>query len=241
MPPAIRIDFSRPIALFPLPAVIVFPHTAEWLVAFEARYRQLVEDCLRARRDGNILTAAPFAMATYATRQWSGERIGEPALRPAVCVVKIVDHRPLADGRHQLLIHGIARAAIDSIAEPDGRRLYRLARLRPIDTRVGGPRRLPALEAAIARLVQGGELARMSRLEQIRGWIRQGNVPTDVLVEQLNDLLARRDEVRYRLLAEPSGRLRARNALSELSHLADLLAHAAERTEPSALRGIFVN
>jgi hypothetical protein len=280
MPPAIRIDFSRPIALFPLPAVIVFPHTAEWLVAFEARYRQLVEDCLRARTDGNILTAAPFAMATYATRQWTGERIGEPALRPAVCVVKIVDHRPLSDGRHQILMHGITRATIDSIAEPDGRRLYRLARLRPIDTRVGGPRRMPALEAAIGRLLNAGELARLPRLEQVRGWIRQGNVPprrmpaleaaigrllnagelarlprleqvrgwirqgnvpTDVLVEQLNDFLSRRDEVRYRLLAEPSGRLRARNALSELRHLSDLLAHAEERTASPKSRGITLN
>jgi hypothetical protein len=81
----------------------------------------------------------------------------------------------------------------------------------------------------------------MQKFEQIRGWIRQGNVPTDVLVEQLNDFLSRRDEVRYRLLSEPSGRLRARNALSELSHLSDLLSHAAKRTEPSALRGITVN
>jgi len=241
MPPAIRIDFSRPIALFPLPAVIVFPHTAEWLVAFEARYRQLVEDSLRARTDGNILTAAPFAMATYATRQWTGERVGEPALRPAVCVVKIIDHRALADGRHQILIHGMTRATIDSVSEPDGRRLYRLARLRPIDTRVGGPRRMPALEAAIGRLVHTGELARMPRLEQLRGWIRQGNVPTDVLVEQLNDFLARRDEVRYRLLAEPSGRVRARNALSELEHLANVLRHASERTASSTSRGITLN
>ena len=74
----VRIDFSRPIALFPLPAVSLFPHTAEWLVAFEPRYRQMVADCLRARGDGPVLGAAPIAMATYAGRQWTGDRIGEP-------------------------------------------------------------------------------------------------------------------------------------------------------------------
>ncbi len=100
---------------------------------------------------------------------------------------------------------------------------------------------MPALEAAIGRLVHTAELARMPRLEQLRGWIRQGNVPTDVLVEQLNDFLARRDEVRYRLLAEPSGRVRARNALSELEHLANVLRHAAERTASSTSRGITLN
>ena len=77
MASSVQIDFSRPIALFPLPSVVVYPHTAEWIVAFEPRYRQLVEDCLRAHGDGPLLDAAPIAMATYAGRSWSGERIGE--------------------------------------------------------------------------------------------------------------------------------------------------------------------
>lgn len=241
MPPAIRIDFSRPMALFPLPSVVVFPHTAEWLVAFEPRYRQLVEDCLRARTDGDLLTAAPFAMATYASRHWRGARVGEPALRPAVCVVKMVDHRALPDGRHQILIHGMARAEIESIAEPDGRRLYRLARLRPLQVRGEGARRMPGLESSIEQLVNSGELARMPRLEQVRQWIRKGNVPTDVLVEQLNDMLSRGDECRYGLLAESNGRIRARHMLSELSHLHALLGDAARRTPASEMRGTGLN
>ena len=143
MASTVSIDFARPIALFPLPSVALYPHTAEALVAFEPRYRQMVEDCLRARGDGSILGAAPIAMATYAPRQWKGERIGEPALRPVVCVAKIVEHAALDDGRHQVLLHGLSRAKIESIAEPDGRRLYRLARLSPLDARNGPPRRLP--------------------------------------------------------------------------------------------------
>ncbi|MFM7260944.1 MAG: LON peptidase substrate-binding domain-containing protein, partial [bacterium] len=240
-PPAIRIDFARPMALFPLPSVVVFPHTAEWLVAFEPRYRQLVEDCLRARTDGNLLSAAPFAMATYASRHWRGGRIGEPPLRPAVCVVKMVDHRALPDGRHQILIHGMARAQIETIAEPDGRRLYRLARLKPLALRTDATRRLPELEATIERLVNSGELARMPRLEQVRQWIRKGNVPTDVLVEQLNDILSRGDDCRYGLLSESNGRLRARFMLSELSHLSTLLGEASRRTPASETRGTGLN
>ncbi len=241
MPPAIRIDFARPMALFPLPSVVVFPHTAEWLVAFEPRYRQLVEDCLRARTDGKLLSAAPFAMATYASRHWRGARVGEPPLRPAVCVVKMVDHRALPDGRHQILIHGMTRAEIESTAEPDGRRLYRLARLRPLHARNDASRRMPELEASIERLVNSGELARMPRLEQVRQWIRKGNVPTEVLVEQLNDLLSRGDACRYGLLAESNGRLRARFMLSELHHLATLLGDAARRTPASDARGTGLN
>jgi hypothetical protein len=88
-----HIDFSRPIALFPLAGVAIYPHTADWIRVFEPRYRQMVEDCLRARGDGPLLDAAPNAMASSAGRDWAGERVGDPPLRKAVCVAKIVEHR----------------------------------------------------------------------------------------------------------------------------------------------------
>lgn len=100
---------------------------------------------------------------------------------------------------------------------------------------------MPELEASIEKLVNSGELARMPRLEQVRQWIRKGNVPTDVLVEQLNDLLSRGDACRYGLLAEANGRLRARFMLSELHHLATLLGDAARRTPASDTRGMGLN
>lgn len=236
----VHIDFTRPIAVFPLPSVVVYPHTAEWMVAFEPRYRQMVEDCLRARLDGPLLDAAPIAMATYAGRAWTGDRIGDPPLRPAVCVAKIVDHRPLSDGRHQMLLHGFCRARIDTIAEPEGRRLYRLARLSPIDRSVGTPRRLPALESEIEALITRGELRRMQRLDPVREWIRRGSVPTEMILEQLLFMLSRGDDARYRLLEEPSGRARARFALSELAHLSKLLDRAADRSAAGA-RGVSTN
>ena len=253
MSSTVRIDFSRPIALFPLPAVSLYPHTAEWLVAFEPRYRQMVEDCLRARGEGlipgsvpgsvpgSILSAAPIAMATYASRQWNGERIGEPPLRPVVCVAKMIEHTALPDGRHQILLHGVSRARIESIAEPDGRRLYRLARLAPIDARQGPPRRLPGFNHMLSALLAQSQLQRVQRLETVREWLTRGSVPTEVIIEQLLPMLARGDGARYQLLAEPSGRERARFVLSELAHLGQQLSRAVERTPESALRGVHLN
>jgi Lon protease-like protein len=253
MSSTVRIDFSRPIALFPLPAVSLYPHTAEWLVAFEPRYRQMVEDCLRARGEapaagsppgsppGSILSAAPIAMATYASRQWSGQRVGEPPLRPVVCVTKLIEHTALADGRHQVLLHGVSRARIESIAEPDGRRLYRLARLVPIDARPGPPRRLPGFNHMLSALLAQSQLRRVQRLETVREWLTRGSVPTEVIIEQLLPLLARGDDMRYQLLAEPSGRERARFVLSELAHLGQQLSRAVERTPETALRGVHLN
>jgi Lon protease-like protein len=241
MSSTVRIDFSRPIALFPLPAVSLYPHTAEWIVAFEPRYRQMVADCLRARGDGSILGAAPIAMATYAGRQWNGMRIGEPALRPAVCVAKMVEHTMLDDGRHQILLHGVSRARIESIAEPDGRRLYRLARLVPIDARPGPPRRLPGFNHMLAALLEQAQLRRVQRLETVREWLARGSVPTEVIVEQLLPLLARGDDLRYQLLAEPSGRERGRFVLSELAYLGQQLARAVGRGPGINGRGVHVN
>lgn len=240
MAASVQIDFSRPIALFPLPSVVVYPHTADRLIVFEPRYRQLVEDCLRAKGDGPLLDAAPIALATYAMRGWSGERIGEPPLRNAVCVAKIVDHRLQSDGRHQVLLHGFCRARIDAIAEPEGRRLYRVGRLAPIDSRPGAPRSMPGLESEISALVSHGCLLRMQRLQPVRDWIRSGNVPTKFIMEQLLFMLARGDAQRYEMLAEPSGRARARFALSELAHLGAMLDHAMERAAPST-RGVSPN
>lgn len=237
----VRIDFSRPIALFPLPGVALYPHTAEWIVAFEPRYRQMVEDCLRARGDGPVLGAAPIAMATYAGRQWTGARIGDPPLRPVVCVAKMVEHTMLGDGRHQILLHGVSRARIESISEPDGRRLYRQARLVPIDARIGAPRRLPGFNSVLASILAQSELRRMQRLDPVREWLARGSVPTEVIIEQLLPLLARGDDARYQMLAEPSGRERGRFVLSELAHLGQQLSRAAERTPPSQSRGIHRN
>lgn len=240
MATTIRIDFRRPIALFPLPSVVVYPQCAEWLVAFEPRYLQLVEDCLRACTGGQLLTAAPVAMATYALRGWKGERLGEPPLRPAVCVTKIMEHRVLPDGRRQILLRGVGRARIAEIAEPDGQRLYRLARLEPLEGRPTSSARLPELSGMLAEVLGTPHLRRKPRFDQLRALLERADVPTDLVVEQLLFSLARTDDERYAMLAEPSGRARARFLLSELGHLARLLERASRAPEAAA-RGVTFN
>jgi len=241
MSATVRIDFSRPIALFPLPAVSLFPHTAECLQAFELRYRQMVEDCLRARGDGPVLGAAPIAMATYAGRNWTGERFGDPPLRPVVCVGKMVEHMLLDNGHHRFIIHGLGRARIESISEPDGRRQYRLARLAPLESHLRSPRRFPGFNHLLASILEAPALQRIHRFGTIREWLARGSVPSEVIMEQLLSMLARDDDTRYALLAEPRCRERARFVLSELSHLGSQLERAGERTEAPTMRGVTLN
>ena len=227
MSETISIDFNEPVALFPLPGAVLLPHAPQPLHIFEPRYRQMVEDCLEVMEDGNLLTALPIAMATPAGEEWSGETVGDPPLRPAVCVAKIVQHARLPDGRHNIVLHGVCRARIREVMEPAPGRQYRLGMLRPVETS-STPPRLPATRRRLKRLLEGPRLSRMSSAEAVREWIRREDVPTTALVELMSFTLLKDEELRYRMLAEADPRTRAQLLTSELAHL-DRLVALAER------------
>jgi len=56
MTEAIRVNFGRPMPVFPLPDAVLLPHAIQPLHVFEQRYRQLVNDCLDG--SGQIAIAA---------------------------------------------------------------------------------------------------------------------------------------------------------------------------------------
>lgn len=225
MSDTISIDFSRPIPLFPLSGTILLPHAPQALHLFEPRYRQMVEHCLESIEGGKILTAAPIAVATPGGPEWEGRRVGSPPLRPAVCVGKILQHSVLPDGRHNIILHGVCRGRIDSVIEPSGDRLYRAARVTPLE----GTQRFPRLAAERRRLralLDRPRLRRMCSSEAVREWIARGDVPTHALVELVSFALLKDDELRYRMLEEPDCRRRARMLTDELRHIDRLVALA---------------
>ena len=81
-----RVDFGKPIALFPLPGVSLLPHGAQPLHIFEPKYRQMVERCL-ASGNGDLERADPIAMAVIDARKSAG--VEEVSLCEAVCVGRI--------------------------------------------------------------------------------------------------------------------------------------------------------
>ncbi len=221
----ISIDFSRPVALFPLGGTILLPHAPQALHLFEPRYRQMVEHCLDCMEGDNLLTAAPIAMATHGGPEWEGRRVGSPPLRPAVCVGKIVQHTALPDGRHNIILHGVCRGRIDAVIEPSGDRLYRLARITPLETLQRFPR-LPSVRRRLQTLLDRPRLRRMSSADTVREWVARTDVPTHALVELVSFALLKDDELRYRLLEEPDLRRRARMLTDELRHIDRLVALA---------------
>ncbi|HXC17023.1 MAG TPA: LON peptidase substrate-binding domain-containing protein [Holophagaceae bacterium] len=97
--------------LFPLPRVVLFPHTFLPLHIFEPRYRQMTAECLASHQHFILaLTRAhegpdlvPVASATFGTG----------------CLARIVKTEALPDGRFNILVQG--RQAVRIKEEPSNR------------------------------------------------------------------------------------------------------------------------
>jgi Lon protease-like protein len=110
--------FSGTARLFPLPNLVLFPLAVVPLHIFEPRYRQLMEDALA---DDRLMAMALLQPG------WQNDYDQSPPIYPVFCLGSIAAEQRLADGRYNLLLHGLCRARV--IEENKGDRLYRSARV----------------------------------------------------------------------------------------------------------------
>lgn len=219
------VDYSRPIAIFPLSCVTLLPHTLQPLHVFETRYRQMVEESLNHAGVGaDVLNAAPIAMATISP---ANSQAVNPPLRPVVCVGRMVQHQMLADGRHNIVLHGVARATIEEVIEPKGARLYRMARLEPLERPMAPRPSMRQARRVIRDLLASERLSRMQSARPLLEWIDREDVPTHAALELAAYAFVRDPELRYKVLAEARPIARARIVRDELVALDRLLAAAA--------------
>jgi Lon protease-like protein len=105
------------IRIFPLPNVVLFPHTDLPLHIFEPRYREMVDDALAGDRlIGMVLLRG----------DWRRDYHGTPDVFPLGCVGRIDTFAKLPDGRSNLILRGEQRFRIRE--EVPGR-AFRLARV----------------------------------------------------------------------------------------------------------------
>lgn len=109
------------IPIFPLPDVVLFPHTLLPLHIFEARYRQMVRDCLAGDKR--------LAMALLKPG-WENDYYGRPPIYPIAGAGEIIQHEELPDGRFNIILRGTMRIGILTELPPD--KPYRMARARPL-------------------------------------------------------------------------------------------------------------
>ncbi|HKS16199.1 MAG TPA: LON peptidase substrate-binding domain-containing protein [Planctomycetota bacterium] len=110
--------YSGPVPIFPLPTLVLFPHTVVPLHIFEPRYRAMVADSLK----GDKL----IAMALLKPG-WEKDYEGTPPIHDVVGVGRIIRDEQTEDGRYNILLEGLARAWVDELIPPNP---YRTARVR---------------------------------------------------------------------------------------------------------------
>ena len=134
--------------LFPLPDVVFIPSTLLPLHVFEPRFRALVADCLES---GDGVLAVPRLMPGY-----EADYEGDPRLFPVSGAGRIVRHQELGDGRHNVIVLGLARVRLRGDARTA--RGYRAAEVEILEDRLppgglaalsAGDRQLRALAAQI--------------------------------------------------------------------------------------------
>jgi Lon protease-like protein len=239
----VRVNFGRPMPIFPLDGVVLLPHATIRLYIFEPRYRQMVSEVL----DG----AGLIAMAVFDGERWRSEGDRSPPIRPAVCIGHVVHHEGLPDGTSKIWIRGVCRARVVEDHEPDEHRLYRTALLAPAER--GQPDEPDGMDPQAVQTVlttlceeplAGLPMVRavMSQMEAAAGELAK--VPASALLDlvSLGVLAGLGDrELLYQILASPSPADRCGIVSARLTEMASILRAVGRQYDAEAPTGISWN
>lgn len=235
---SIRVNFSKPMPLFPLQAVTLMPHAVLQLHIFEPRYKRLVADAL----DGpGQIAMAVYRSASSGEDQWTLDYTGRPALRPAVCVGQVVQHHRYDDGRYNLMIQGVCRARITHELPPDEDRPYRVAMLEPVGLEAVDEDELQPFRSRLAQMLSETTLSDLKEAAGVCKHLGDEDIPTSAIVELITFAILGDSEVRYRLLAEGDVALRAKVVERELGRLRQTLDRAAPQRKVETPKGCHWN
>lgn len=230
---SIRVNFSKPFALFPLDGVVLLPHALLRLFIFEERYRQMVAHALDS--------SGQIAMAVFKGDDWKHEYHGSPAIERAVCVGQIVEHQSLPDGNYRVMLHGVCRALIRDELAPDPDILYRRAVLEPNERGDTSEEHLAPRRKVIMELLNEPPL---SELAAVRGVMREAEsreIPTAALIEVLTLAVVNEKQSQVRLLSEGSVDDRAGIVERDLKRIRAIMNQARPQWDPDAPSGVTWN
>jgi len=208
------------IPIFPLPDVVLFPHTLLPLHIFEPRYRQMVRDCLDGDRRLAMVLLRPG---------WENDYYGRPPIYPIAGAGEIIQHEELPDGRFNILLRGTMRIGIT--AELPSDKPYRAARARPLPDRYpdANPK---ALADRIERL-KVFYLRILSEVQKGQGEIAKifsGVKDPGIIVDRIAGAAIAAAETRQQVLeaVEVTTRLTIVQ-----DHLVAVLSHLSDRNAPA--------
>ena len=197
-------DFSNVVRLFPLPGVVMFPHSVLPLHIFEPRYRQMTEDALSTDRLITIVQVRPPG-------EW--ETPGVPALERFGCLGRIFKHERLPDGRFNFLLLG--RKRVELTREVPSTKLYRMAEVRVIEDI------LPEEpdESSPTELIKAFRALHKGDLDPDLNSLFDTELPLGILTDIMAQALGLSSAIKQSLLSEPRAVRRAADLLDLLRRL----------------------
>jgi hypothetical protein len=224
-------NFARPFPLLPLDIVPLFPRGVVPLHVADRPYTQLVTDAL----DGSGLVA----VAVYRTSRTGQVQTvaGLPAVRPAVCVGRIIEHERLAAGRYNVAIHGVCRARITRELAADDATPYRRVMLEPLDQGSVDDAPLTGVREELVRMLDSGPLTSFRDASVIAQHVKDREIPAAAILELLSLTFISDSEVRYKLLAEGDLGRRGAIVVGELGKLQRLIRLAEPQRTTDAPKG----
>ena len=229
----VRVNFGKPMPLFPLDSVSLLPQQVLPLHIFEPRYRQMMEHTL----DG----PGQFAMAVFKGRAWKQQYHGRPPLMRAVCIGQVAQHEKLPDGRFNVLLQGVCRARITGEVPAEEERLYRAAILEPVDATSHADDELADAREFLEDTLTDGPLAQLAAARAVLEYVQNEEVPTSALLELVSFTMLSGKSLRYRLLAEGDIHRRAAIIRTELLSLGQLIQRAAAQKPEDWPKGLSWN
>ena len=85
-------DLDHPVGLFPLASCPLLPAATIPLHVIEPRYRQLTQDAIEHER--------PIAMAMFEGDDYQQDYLGQPPIRPVVCLGHKIHHPEIPAGQN---------------------------------------------------------------------------------------------------------------------------------------------
>lgn len=227
---AVRVNFGRPMPLFPLSTAVVVPQQVIPLHIFEDRYIRMIRDVL----DG----PGQIAMAVFAGQGWKSGYAGRPPIRRAVCIAQIMQHDAIQGGRFELLLQGVCRARIKLELPDDGRLPYRLAHLEPVEGPEPEESQLQSVRDWVAKELRSGDLASFESASDLLEYVADDRIDTATLLELITFTLLGDAELRYQLLDEGDAIERSRivrSALEQTSKMLRLARHQRPEQWPKGM------
>lgn len=216
------IDFTKPIALFPVPNCVLLPRAILPLHIFEPRYKTMIADAL----DSTGLVAMAILKPGYEEKYYTSHA----AIREIACVGSIVRHEQLSDGRYNILLQGVTRAHVE---REDHALDYRRAFLTPLAvTNVPTSTREAEIRHRLLRMLETPlliEVARQTHLDEV---VKSPDLPLTDAIDFLAGTIGGDIDCCVRFLEERDVVKRCEMLVSRLQDLAARVS--AKKASPCA-------